>query len=52
MKFWPTPAGDKYLQIAIDSAYDRMTGRLKKMGRSLDAAGKLRKLYQEKASDR
>ncbi len=52
MKFHATPAGDKYLQIAIDSAYDRMTGRLKKMGRSLDAAGKLRKLYQEKASDR
>ena len=52
MKFWPTPAGDKYLQIAIDSAYDRMTGRLKKMKRSLDAAGKLRKLYQEGASDR
>lgn len=51
MKFWPTPAADKYLGIAIDSAYDRMTGRLKDMSRPLDAAKALRKAYQEKAAD-
>lgn len=51
MKFWETPAADEYLKIAIDSAYDRMTGRLKNMGRPLDAEQKLRKAYQEKASD-
>jgi TRAP-type C4-dicarboxylate transport system substrate-binding protein len=51
MKFWETPAPDKYLGVAIDSAYDRMTERLKDMGRPLDAAQALRKAYQQKATD-
>jgi TRAP-type C4-dicarboxylate transport system substrate-binding protein len=51
MKFWTAPSPDKYLKVAIDSAFDRVTGRLKDMGRPLDAAQKLREAYQEKASD-
>ncbi len=51
MKFWPAPAADKYLGVAIDSAYGRVAERLKKQGKGLDAMNKLRTAYQEKASD-
>ena len=40
-------SGDKYLEIALESAYGRMTERLEKDGRPLDAAKKLRGLYQK-----
>ena len=51
MQFWATPAAAEYLKVAIDSAYQRMTGRLVKMNRSTDAVAKLRKLYQENSPD-
>lgn len=47
MKFWNVPAAENYLKVALDSAYERMEGRLEKRGRPLDAAKKLRQLYQE-----
>ena len=40
-------ANDKYLETALESAYGRMKERLEKDGRPLDAAEKLRGLYQE-----
>ncbi|MCG8594694.1 MAG: TRAP transporter substrate-binding protein DctP, partial [Kiloniellales bacterium] len=40
-------AADRYLEIALESAYGRMKQRLEKDGRPLDAAEKLRGLYQE-----
>lgn len=39
------PEAEKYRQIAIDSAYDRMMTRIKDAGRDLDNAEKLRALY-------
>jgi TRAP-type C4-dicarboxylate transport system substrate-binding protein len=47
MKLYDVPAAAKYLQIGLDSAYERMLGRLKERGRPTDAANKLRKLYQK-----
>jgi len=47
MKVYDVPAADKYLKIAIDSAFARVEERLKERGRPLDAARKLRKLYQQ-----
>lgn len=48
MKIWPlqSAAARKYLKVAVDSAYARVEGRLKKRGRTLELAKKLRKLYQ------
>ena len=45
MQVHVVPSADKYLEIALDSAYDRMTERLEKDGRPLDSAKKLRSLY-------
>ncbi len=47
LKVWDVPAADEYLKIALDSAYERVHGRLKERGRPLDAAIKLRELYQQ-----
>lgn len=47
MKVWDVPDADKYLKIAIDSAFERVEGRLKERGRPLDSARKLRRLYQK-----
>ncbi len=45
MTFHMVPNSEKYLGIAIDSAYDRMFERLEKEDRSLDDAKALRGLY-------
>lgn len=47
MKFYTAPAGAKYTKLAVDSAYSRVEGRLKKMGRSLESVKKLRQAYQK-----
>lgn len=49
MKFWPVKGGSaaKYIKTAIDSAYARVEGRLKKRGRSVEFARQLRNLYQK-----
>ncbi len=47
MKFITVPAAAKYSKLAIDSAYQRMDGRLKKKGRTLEWAKKLRQAYQK-----
>ncbi|MDJ0944865.1 MAG: TRAP transporter substrate-binding protein DctP [Kiloniellales bacterium] len=47
MQIHAVKAGDEYLKIALESAYGRMTERLEKDGRPLDAAKKLRGLYQQ-----
>ncbi|MEM7404247.1 MAG: TRAP transporter substrate-binding protein DctP [Pseudomonadota bacterium] len=47
MVFHKVPAGDAYLKVAIDSAYDRMMERLKKAGRPTDHVAKLRDAFQD-----
>tara|TARA_B100000579_G_scaffold283772_1_gene235109 strand:- start:601 stop:1605 length:1005 start_codon:yes stop_codon:yes gene_type:complete len=47
MKFYNVPNPKKYLQIAVDSAYDRMMGRLKKAKRSTDHVAKLRAAFRQ-----
>ncbi len=47
MKFHTAPNAAKYLEIAIDSAYDRMVARLEKKGRDTAHLQKLRSLFQE-----
>ena len=47
MKFDKVPNGAGYLKLAVDSAYGRMTERLKKAGRSTADVGKLRSLFQQ-----
>ncbi len=47
MKFHKVPAREKYLKLAVDSAYKRMIGRLKKAGRPTDHVAKLRAAYQK-----
>ena len=47
MKFHKVPAREKYLKLAVDSAYERMIGRLKKAGRPTDHVAKLRAAYQK-----
>jgi len=42
MKFHAVPNKAKYLQMAVDSAYERMIGRLKKAGRPTAHVAKLR----------
>ena len=47
MKFHQVPNQEEYLKIAVDSAYDRMIGRLKKAGRDTSHVSNLRSLFQE-----
>ena len=47
MKFHKVPAREKYLKLAVDSAYKRMIGRLKKARRPTDHVAKLRAAYQK-----
>ena len=47
MKFHKVPAREKYLKLAVDSAYERMIRRLKKAGRPTDHVAKLRAAYQK-----
>jgi hypothetical protein len=47
MKFHAVPNKTKYLQMAVDSAYKRMIGRLKKAGRPTAHVAKLRAAYQQ-----
>ena len=47
MKFHSAPNGQAYLDLAINSAYDRMMVRLKKAGRPTAHVAKLRAAYQD-----
>ena len=47
MKFHTVPDPEKYLKLAVDSAYERMVGRLKKAKRSTDHISKLRAAWQQ-----
>ena len=47
MQVHAVPSGDKYLEIALESAYGRIKERLEKDGRPLEAMEKLRGLYQK-----
>jgi TRAP-type C4-dicarboxylate transport system substrate-binding protein len=47
MKFHAVPAKDKYLKMAVDSAYERMIARLKKAGRPTAHVAKLRAAFQQ-----
>ena len=47
MKFYQVPNPQKYLKLAVDSAYERMMGRLKKAGRSTDHISKLRAAFRQ-----
>ena len=47
MKFHKAPNSDAYLKLAVDSAYQRMEGRVKKAGRSTGHLGKLRSSWQQ-----
>lgn len=47
MKFHSAPNGKAYLDLAINSAYDRMMERLKKAGRPTAHVATLRAAYQE-----
>ena len=47
MKFHTVPAAAVYSKLAVDSAYARMTDRLKKAKRPTDHVAKLRELWQQ-----
>lgn len=47
MKFYKVPSAAAYYKLAVDSAYGRMTGRLKKAGRPTAHIGKLRSMFQK-----
>ena len=47
MEFHTVPNPDRYLKIAVDSAYARMTERVEKAGRDTGHIAKLRSLFQE-----
>lgn len=47
MKFETVPNSKAYLDLAVNSAYDRMTGRIKGAGRSTADVAKLRALFIE-----
>lgn len=47
MKFHNVPSGKEYLKLAVDSAYERMTQRLKDAKRDSAHVAKLRKLFIE-----
>ena len=47
MKFETVPNSKAYLDLAVNSAYDRMTGRIKDAGRSTADVAKLRALFIE-----
>lgn len=46
MTFHTVPAEDEYIRIAVDSAYERMQGRLEEMERTLDNMRGLRERYR------
>jgi len=45
MQFYTVPDAKGYLKLAVDSAYERMTDRLKKANRDTSDVAKLRKLF-------
>jgi len=47
MKFYNVPNSKAYLKMAVDSAYSRVAGRLKKSGRDTSHLAKLRAAYQQ-----
>jgi TRAP-type transport system periplasmic protein len=47
MKFYTVPNSKTYLKMAVDSAYSRVMGRLKKSGRDSSHMAKLRAAYQQ-----
>jgi TRAP-type C4-dicarboxylate transport system substrate-binding protein len=47
MTFHNVPNSEKYLKLAVDSAYERMVSRLKKANRSTDHISKLRAAWQQ-----
>ena len=47
MKFHTVPSGEKYVKLAVDSAYARMMGRLKKSGRPTDHVAKRRSAFRQ-----
>jgi TRAP-type C4-dicarboxylate transport system substrate-binding protein len=47
MKFYTTPNPKRYIKLAVDSAYQRMTERVKKAKRSTDIVAKLRATWRE-----
>ena len=47
MTFYKVPNPRKYLDLAVDSAYARMMGRLKKAGRNTDHVTKLRAAFRQ-----
>ena len=47
MKFYSVPNSKTYLKMAVDSAYSRVMGRLKKSGRDSSHMAKLRAAYQQ-----
>ena len=47
MKFYTAPSPKVYIKLAVDSAYQRMTDRVKKAKRSTDIVGKLRATWRE-----
>jgi len=47
MKFHSVPNSKAYLKMAVDSAYNRVAGRLKKSGRDSSHLSKLRAAYQQ-----
>ena len=47
MQFHETPNAKAYLKLAVDSAYERMIGRIKEAGRDTSHVAKLRSLLIE-----
>ncbi len=47
MKFHSVPSGKEYVKLAVDSAYARMMGRLKKSGRPTGHVAKLRAAFRQ-----
>ena len=47
MKFYTVPSSKKYLDLAVNSAYARMMGRLEKAGRSTSHVAKLRAAFRQ-----
>ena len=47
IKIHSVPNGKKYVKLAVDSAYARMMGRLKKSGRPTDHVAKLRTAFRQ-----
>jgi hypothetical protein len=47
MKFYTVPNPKAYFKLAVDSAYQRMTDRLKKTKRGTGTVSRLRATWQE-----